>query len=389
MLQVWLVQLVGLLQLQALELGLQQDFGVHRGQEHGHDFSLDDRKTASEHVLELLFLWWTHDCKLAMACFALRWISTFALAGFTRSERSQVFPWASAACRAMDGSQQIRPDVVISDHVCRRWNNKATNSVNLWRVESKKTCFPNLSNTPRNPQNLALEIWCPCRRDAKAWEKTGWGWIRGTRAKGKECKFYHDPKAAPKKKPSAAAGENENKPKPKPGPKPKGKAGAPAIGQYETVEESHNEGIAATWDIGHVCAEEGQATTSIRREDEEDCKEPRSKHLQKVGEYFDFENAYEAIATYGHGTYAPGISERRQAATSSTEDMPRAKPSEALGLSRQTFVSHPTSTSAQWQPQLNPKGKGKQGSHPRGQDEGDHYQWRGKGINGMSHERKW
>ncbi|CAK9025116.1 Retrovirus-related Pol polyprotein from transposon TNT 1-94 [Durusdinium trenchii] len=32
----------------ALELGLQQDFGVHRGQEHGHDFSLDDRKTALE-----------------------------------------------------------------------------------------------------------------------------------------------------------------------------------------------------------------------------------------------------------------------------------------------------------------------------------------------------
>ena len=43
---------------------------------------------------------------------------------------------------------------------------------------------------------------------------------------------------------SVAADENEDKPKPKP--KPKGRPGAPAIGQYESVEESDDEGISAS-----------------------------------------------------------------------------------------------------------------------------------------------
>lgn len=50
--------------------------------------------------------------------------------------------------------------------------------------------------------------------------------------------LHHDPKAAPKRKPPAAADENEGKPKPKPKPKPKGKPGAPAIGQHGLMEGS-------------------------------------------------------------------------------------------------------------------------------------------------------
>ena len=51
---------------------------------------------------------------------------------------------------------------------------------------------------------------------------TFWGWVRGTRAKAKECKFSLRRRS---KKPSAAADENDEKPKPKP--EIKGKPGAP------------------------------------------------------------------------------------------------------------------------------------------------------------------
>ena len=72
--------------------------------------------------------------------------------------------------------------------------------------------------------------------------------MRGNCPKGKECKFHHDPKAAPKKGTSAAADHEEDKAKPKPTlkPKPKGKPSAPAVGDSFFLEESDDEGIAAS-----------------------------------------------------------------------------------------------------------------------------------------------
>ena len=65
---------------------------------------------------------------------------------------------------------------------------------------------------------------------------------------GKRMQFYHDPKAAPKKGTSAAAGSGEDKPKPKPTPKPKpkGKPSALVVGHLSFLEESDDEGIAAS-----------------------------------------------------------------------------------------------------------------------------------------------
>ena len=81
-----------------------------------------------------------------------------------------------------------------------------------------------------------------------------WNWIRGICPKGKDCKFYHDPKAAPKKGTSAAAdsGDDEPKPKPKTKPKRKGKPSAPAVGDSFFLEESDDEGIAASVKMNHV-----------------------------------------------------------------------------------------------------------------------------------------
>ena len=87
--------------------------------------------------------------------------------------------------------------------------------------------------TPSRGASLKGEGKVPC-----------WHWIRGNCPKGKECKFYHDPKAAPKKGTFAAADSGEDKPKPKP--KPKGKPRAPAVGDSLILEESDDEGIAAS-----------------------------------------------------------------------------------------------------------------------------------------------
>ena len=131
------------------------------------------------------------------------------------------------------------------------------------------------------------------------------------------------------------------------------------------------------WDIGHDCAEESQSITSSRQVDEKDRKEPKSERIHLANNC----NKQSTHMVMEPMAYAPGFRGQYQAATWSTEDMPHAKHWEAPEISRQTHADSSTSTSSsQWQLQLNPKGKGKPRSHSRGQDEGEYYQWRGKGY---------
>ena len=96
----------------------------------------------------------------------------------------------------------------------------------------KKPRTPSRSSSPKGEGKI------PC-----------WNWTRENCPKGKERKFHHDPKAAPKNGTSAAADSGGDKPKPKPTPKPKPpktKPGAPAVGDSFFLEESDDEGIAAS-----------------------------------------------------------------------------------------------------------------------------------------------
>ena len=102
---------------------------------------------------------------------------------------------------------------------------------------------------------------------------------------------------APKKNPSAAAnsGEDKAKPKPTPKPKPKTKPGAPAVGDLSFLEESDDEGIAASVkvkgmkdrrtrfddDIGEIIFNEAEAVYSTRKVWKPVIKKPLRPDIKK------------------------------------------------------------------------------------------------------------